>query len=84
MLQVGEWPILCNCKRSLPKTTKDKLAPLLYTNHQWWEMPLKDPEVQIAVELGLQVSTLQEQSPGVGTQVPSQKGAQSDCQHSPH
>jgi hypothetical protein len=38
-------------------------------------MPLKEPRVQLVVELGPQVSTLQEQSPGACVQAPSQKGA---------
>ncbi len=66
-------------KQSLPRTTKAKLGSLLYTTHWWWEMPHKDPKVQLAAELGPQNCTLQEQFPGVPTQAQSQKRAQSGC-----
>ena len=39
--------------RSLPGTTKAKLASLLHTNHQWREMPHKDSKAQLTAELAL-------------------------------
>jgi hypothetical protein len=46
-------------------------------------MPTKDLKEQLAAELDLQDSILQEHSPGKCAQAPSQKGAQSGHQHSP-
>ncbi len=48
------------------------------------KMPPKDPKAQLAVELGPQGCTLQEQCPGACTQAPSQKRAQSGCWLRPH
>ncbi len=39
--------------------------------------------MRLAAELGLRVWILQEQSSGAGVQVPSQKGAESGCRHTP-
>jgi hypothetical protein len=49
---------------SLPGTTKAKLASLLHTTHPRQKIPLKDPKVLLAAELGSQCRTLQEQFPG--------------------
>jgi hypothetical protein len=46
-------------------------------------MPIKDPKVRLAAELGLQDPILQERSPGTCVQEPSQKGVQSEHWHSP-
>jgi hypothetical protein len=64
------------------RTTKAKLAPLLHANHQWREIPFKNPKVQLAAELSLRAHTFQEQSPGACAQALHQKGSQSGLQHS--
>jgi hypothetical protein len=70
------WPFLCAPQKSnLPGITKAKLASLLHTAHPWQEMPLKDPKVQLAAELGPRGRTFQEQIPGVPTRVQSQAQA---------
>jgi hypothetical protein len=81
----GEWPILCTpASKSLPGTTKAKLASLLHADHQWREMPLKDPEAQLAAELAQWCSRLQEQFPGVPARAMSRKQAQSGRWLQPH
>ncbi len=70
--------------RSLPGTTKAKLASLLHANYWWWEMTHKDPKAQLAVELALRCHRLQEQFPGTPTWAMSQKGAQFGCWLRPH
>jgi hypothetical protein len=79
----GEWLSLRGCEQSLPRTTKAKLSSLLHAAHWQWEMPHKDPEVQLMAELSPRVCMLQERIPGARAQVPSHKLAQSSCWHSP-
>jgi hypothetical protein len=50
--------------RSLPGTTKAKLASLLCANHQRRVMSHKDPKAQLGVELALRCRRLQEQFHG--------------------
>jgi hypothetical protein len=46
-------------------------------------MPHKDPKRRLEMELGPEVFTLQELCPGMHTQVPSQKRAESGCKLRP-
>ncbi len=56
-----EQPILhAPQESSLPGTTKAKLASFLHAAHPRRELPLKNPKVRLAVELGPQGPTLQE------------------------
>ncbi len=65
------------CKhKSLPGTTKAKLASSLHAIHWRRGLSHKDPKVLLAAELGPQGRTLQEQFPGAPTRVQSQKQAQ--------
>jgi hypothetical protein len=70
--------------KSLPWTTKHKLASLLLTVHWRWGMPHKDPEFWLAVELGPRGHRLQEQFSGVPAWAQSQKQARSGCRLRPH
>ncbi len=64
--------------KSLPGTTKAKLASLLHTAHWRWEVqPHKDPEVLLTAEFGPRGCTLQEQFTGAPTWVQSQAQTQS-------
>jgi hypothetical protein len=65
--------------KSLPGTTKAKLAPLLHATHWQQELPCKDPKVLLAAKLGPRGCTLQERFPGASAQAQSQKQAQSGC-----
>jgi hypothetical protein len=66
--------------KSLPGSTKAKLASLPHAANQWREMPHKDSKVQLAVELGPRVCILQEQFPSKPAGGMSQKWAQSGRQ----
>ncbi len=70
--------------KSLPGTTKHKLASLLHATHWRRKMPLNDPKVWFAAELDPQGRTLQEQFPGALAWAQSQKWAQSGCWLRPH
>ncbi len=70
--------------RSLPGTTKAKLASLLHANHWRREMPHKDRKAQLTLELAPPCRRLQEQFPGAPTWAMSRKWAQSGCWHWPH
>jgi hypothetical protein len=59
-------------------------APHLHTDHQRREIPHKDPEAQLAAELGLRCRRLKEQFPGAPTRAMSRKHAQSGCWLWPH
>ena len=66
---------------SLWRTNKGKLAhcysPIII-------IPPKDPEEQVAAELGPQVRILQERYPGASVQATRKKEAQSGCRPRPH
>jgi hypothetical protein len=70
--------------RSLPGTTKAKLASLLHANYQRWEMPHKDPEGWLVAELALRCCRLRERFPGAPTLAMSRKQAWSGCRLWPH
>jgi hypothetical protein len=70
--------------RSLPGTTKAKLASLLHANHWRQEMPHKDPEARLAADLALRCHRLQERFPGTPTWAMSWKQAQSGHWLWPH
>jgi hypothetical protein len=69
---------------SLPGTNKDMLASLTHTNHQRWEMALKDPEARLVAELVLRCRRLQEQYSGTPALAMSRKQTQSGCRLWPH
>ncbi len=72
----GKWPILhVTASKSLPETTKAKLASSLHIAHQWWEWPHKVPGVLLAAELGSWGHILRKQFPGTPASVQSQEWA---------
>jgi hypothetical protein len=69
----------CPRARSLPGTTKAKLASWLHANHCWREVPHKDPEARLVAEWAQRCRRLQEQFSGTPVLAMCRKQAQSDC-----
>ncbi len=70
--------------RSIPGTTKPKLASLLHANHWRRETPHKDPKEWLAAELVLRCHKVQERFPGAPAWAMIRKQAQSGCWLWPH